>query len=252
MISRTALVTGATGKLGRSISRYLLDHDWRVVLASRSLERAQSLAEELQAENCAIPLELDLRDRVQIDDKLIALQNEAVCITHLVNNARSLDTLKVSQNGCTKAEHFLGEFELGVVAAYFLTTRLNSMTTHNLKAVVNIGSQYGIVGPSPDLLDNDFTKSPIQYGVTKAALHHMTRELAVRLAPDVRVNAIAFGGFQGRADASFVEKYASILPAARMLQDPEAGAPVEFLLDDEKSSAITGHVMVADGGWTII
>ena len=252
MTSRTALVTGATGKLGRSISQYLLNHDWRVVLASRSLERAQSLADELQAKNSAIPLELNLRDHAQIDDKLTVLANEGVCITHLVNNARSLDTLAVSQNGYTDAVHFLGEFELGVVSAYVLTTRLLSMTAHNLKAVVNIGSQYGIVGPSPDLLDNDFTKSPIQYGVTKAALHHMTRELAVRLAPDVRVNAIAFGGFQGRADATFVEKYASILPAARMLQDPEAGAPVEFLLDDEKSSAITGHVMVADGGWTII
>lgn len=252
MTSRIALVTGATGKLGRSISEYLLNNDWRVVLASRSRERAQSLAVELQAGNSAIPLELNLRDHAQIDDKLMALASEGVCITHLVNNARSLDTLAVSQNGYTDAEQFLGEFELGVVSAYFLTTRLLSLASHSLKAVVNIGSQYGIVGPSRNLLDDDFTKSPIQYGVTKAALHHMTRELAVRLAPDVRVNAIAFGGFHGRAEPNFVEKYASILPAARMLQDPEAGAPVEFLLDDKKSSSITGHVMVADGGWTII
>ena len=80
----------------------------------------------------------------------------------------------------------------------------------------------------------------------------MTKELAVRLADQhIRVNCVAFGGVSGRVDKSFESKYAQLVPSKRMLVESEVCGPIEFLLSS-RSSAINGHVMVADGGWSIM
>ena len=77
------------------------------------------------------------------------------------------------------------------------------------KNVVNIGSIYGSVVPNAKLYKNFHKESSIQYGVTKSALEHLTKELSVRLAKKfVRVNCAAFGGVEGRVNQSFKKRYA--------------------------------------------
>ena len=73
----------------------------------------------------------------------------------------------------------------------------------------------------------------------------------MRLAPRVRINCVAFGGFAGRTNNDFKERYGRMAPLGRMLTEEDAGGPVSFLLDDTASAAMTGHVLVADGGWSI-
>ena len=106
---------------------------------------------------------------------------------------------------------------------------------------MNIGSQYGSVAPNPNLYENFILESPIQYGVTKSALHHLTKELAVRLAPSIRVNSVAYGGFKVDNKKEFVDKYSKLNPGKRMLNLEEVGGPVNFLLDSNESSSINGH-----------
>ena len=121
----------------------------------------------------------------------------------------------------------------------------------HFRNVVNIGSMYGLVAPNPDLYEGSLDSSPIQYGVSKAGLHHLTRELAVRLADGkVRVNCVAFGGVEGREANDFKARYSRLTLSRRMLLESEISGPVKFLMDDS-SSAINGHVLVADGGWSI-
>ena len=122
---------------------------------------------------------------------------------------------------------------------------------HNLSGILTIGSQYGVVGPNPSLYNNDLSLSAVQYGVAKSALHHLTRELSIRLAPDIRVNCIAYGGFSGRENKSFQERYAQLTPLGRMLNEGDVGGPVAFLLDDVAAAAVTGHVLMVDGGWSV-
>jgi len=130
-------------------------------------------------------------------------------------------------------------------------TMLLAQSSKSLRSVVNVGSMYGIVPPNPSLYDDGFQSSPIQYGVAKAALHQLTKELAVRLATSgVRVNAVAFGGVEGRVSDEFKQRYANFVPSRRMLSVDEIVGPVAFLLSED-SSAVNGHVLVADGGWTV-
>ncbi len=74
-------------------------------------------------------------------------------VTHLINNARSLDALAVGADGTTASEAFLDELEIDVVQPYRLTMVLAEHPAHALRAVVNIGSQYGEVAMNPALYE---------------------------------------------------------------------------------------------------
>ncbi len=249
-MSDLVLLTGATGKFGRVLARHLVAQGWTVVVTSRDPVRVAALAEGF-AEGAVVGVAADLLAPEGVDVLVDVLAQRGLSVTHLVNNARSLSSLAVQADGLTRRQDFLAELDMNVVVPYTLATRLATDARHRLRNVVNVGSMYGMVAPNPALYEGSLARSPVQYGVSKAALHHLTRELAVRLAPKgVRVNCVAFGGVEGRVDEGFLRRYAALTPAGRMLQEPEVAGPVGFLLS-EASSAVQGHVLVADGGWSI-
>lgn len=251
-MTRTVLITGATGRLGRVMARYLAENGWSLVLTSRDAARSAPLARELRALGVGVAtVELDLLSVHSRETLADRVADAGVTVTHFVSNARSLDTLKCGVNGLAGGQAFLDELTVGVVAPYRVLMAFAQHPAHDLRAIVSIGSQYGEVAPNPALHIDSPGGSPVQYGVGKAALHHLTRELAVRLAPRVRVNCVAFGGFEGRASMAVRDRYGTMAPAGRMLAEQDAGGPVAFLLDDAASAAVTGHVLVADGGWSI-
>lgn len=251
-MNRTILLTGGTGKFGKVMLRYFTDRNWDVVVTSRDPQRLQQLlAEPRPGAGAAHGIVADHRVADSAGELAQALADRGIVVSHLINNARALGSLAVQADGTTRRQDFLEEFELDVVAPYELTLAFAKAQLHRLQAVVNIGSQYGLVAPNPALYCGSLDRSPVQYGVSKAALHHLTRELAVRLAAQgIRVNTVAFGGVEGRVDGAFLDRYAALTPARRMLTEAEIPGPVEFLLD-EASAAVNGHVLVADGGWSL-
>jgi NAD(P)-dependent dehydrogenase (short-subunit alcohol dehydrogenase family) len=251
-MSKTVLLTGATGKFGKVLLESLISQGWNVVATSRDKGRIDEIIASLPSgQDRANGIEIDLQAGDAPQFLIHELARRELVITHLVNNARSLTTLAVQSDGTTARDTFLGEFELDVVVPYELTMAFARASAHKLCAVVNIGSQYGLVAPNPALYEGSLDRSPVQYGVSKAGVHHLTRELAVRLAPQgIRVNCVAFGGVGGRVDESFLARYAQLSPSRRMLDASEIPGPVIFLLGDA-SSAVSGHVLVADGGWSL-
>jgi NAD(P)-dependent dehydrogenase (short-subunit alcohol dehydrogenase family) len=180
-----------------------------------------------------------------------AIQGSGYHVNHLVNNARSLDSLKTDSLGQTSREDFLAEYLMDVVVPYELSMGLFNAQPDQLCTITNIGSQYGVVAANPHLYDDYPKQSPIQYGVAKAALGHLTKELAVRMASKgVRVNCIAYGGVEGRVDEAFKARYAELTPSGRMLSESEILGPLDFLVQ-ESSSSVTGQTLVADGGWSV-
>jgi NAD(P)-dependent dehydrogenase (short-subunit alcohol dehydrogenase family) len=251
-MNKTLLLTGGTGKFGQVLVRHFAEHGWNVVTTSREQSRVDSLISDIAPTKGQVTgIAADLQQPGASQRLADELSARGIVITHLVNNARSIETLAVQADGTTQRDAFVGEFEMDVVVPYELSMCLARSAGHKLQAVVNIGSMYGEVAPNPALYDGTLDRSPIQYGVSKAALHHLTRELAVRLAPQhIRVNCVAYGGVEGRVDEAFLARYAQLVPSRRMLKDPEVIGPVEFLLGDA-SSAVNGHVLVADGGWSV-
>jgi NAD(P)-dependent dehydrogenase (short-subunit alcohol dehydrogenase family) len=251
-MNKVLLLSGGTGKFGQVFVRHFVNKGWKIVITSREQSRMDQMIAELgQAEHSVVGIAIDLQKSGSASSIAEELSARRIVVTHLVNNARTMSTLAIQSDGTTLRNSFVGEFEMDVVVPYELTMSLSRSADHNLKTVVNIGSMYGEVAPNPSLYNGSLDLSPIQYGVSKAGLHHLTRELAVRLAPqNIRVNCVAFGGVEGRVDENFHARYAQLVPSRRMLKEQEIVGPVDFLLD-EASSSINGHVLIADGGWSI-
>jgi len=250
-MNRTILITGATGKLGHILVKYFLDSGDRVVAVGRSLDRLKTLraAYSSEAENLYL-LPLDLMAERVGDLLLAGLAELGVEPDCLINNARNIDSLALDDQGKVSPKFFLDEFNLGVVVPYELVMALSSRDNSGLSMVVNIGSIYGVVAPNINLYSNPKLQSPIQYGVTKSALGHLTKELAVRLAKkNIRVNCIAFGGVEGRVDEEFKSRYSTLCPSGRMLNDGDVAGPVDMFLSGA-TSGVTGHTLLVDGGWT--
>jgi NAD(P)-dependent dehydrogenase (short-subunit alcohol dehydrogenase family) len=251
-MNRTLLLTGSTGKFGKVLVRHFAASGWNVVTTSREQSRLDSLLTDIgPTTGRIIGIEVDLQQPDSSQRLINELSERRIVATHLVNNARSIAALAVQTDGTTQRSTFLSEFELDVIVPYELSISLAQSASHKLESVVNIGSMYGEVAPNPALYNGRLDRSAVQYGVCKAALHHLTRELAVRLAPQlIRVNCVAYGGVEGRVDEGFMERYAQLVPSRRMLKDYEIIGPIDFLLSNA-SSSVNGHVLVADGGWSI-
>lgn len=251
-MSKIILVTGGSGKFGWSILSSMLAKGYTVVFTSRS---EQSIGQVMQAHPEArgrlIGLQADFTCSDSARNLVQRLNDQGLFPEGLVNNARSLEFLKIAENGTVSRENFMGEFSVDVVAPYELTMTLAMQFESKLSRVVNIGSQYGVVAANPALYADHLRQSPIHYSVAKAALAHLTRELAVRLADrGILVNCIAYGGVEGRVDEAFRQRYANLVPLGRMLRDDEVAGPVNYLLSDE-CSGMTGQVLSVDGGWSI-
>lgn len=249
---QSILITGGTGKLGRVFVQYFAEKGWQVVFTATNSERSVKLEKELAgAPGSVLGVTVDLTRANSARDLVDILSEKGLSPEHLVNNARSLKSLDVGVDGFTRREDFAAEFLLDVIVPYELTVALSQQENSALRTVVNIGSQYGSVATNPWLYEGDSSKTPIQYGVAKAALSHLTRELAVRLAEDdIRVNCVAYGGIEGRVDSAFKERYEQLAPMGRMLSEDDLAGPLEFLVSDQ-SGAMTGQTLMADGGWTI-
>lgn len=250
-MTTTILITGGTGKFGRQFVKHFANKGWQVVFTSTSQAKAESLIKQLAHNSRLIPLIVDFTDPQALNQLIMRLQAGGYSVNHLVNNARSQTFLQTDALGQTRREDFLAEYLLDVVVPYELSMELFNRQPKELVSITNIGSQYGIVAANPALYEDYPKQSPIQYGVAKAALVHLTKELAVRFAKaDIRVNCIAYGGVSGRVDERFVARYAQLAPSGRMLAESELIGPLDFLVS-EHCQAINGQTIQADGGWTL-
>jgi NAD(P)-dependent dehydrogenase (short-subunit alcohol dehydrogenase family) len=248
--AKTILITGATGKVGRRLVKHFLEQGLTVVATSRSAEKLAALAAESAGLRGSLAtVEADLP--ADVPGPLLECLNRRDLLPHaLVNNARDLTNLKVGADGLPGREQWSAELVLGVAVPLELTMALAAAPGSRLGAVVNIASMYGVVAANPALYDHPAQQSPIHYGTIKAALLHLTKEMAVRLAPrGIRVNAVSFGGVEGRVSEEFKARYAKLCPLGRMLREDELASAVEFLVS-AGASGMTGHNLVVDGGWS--
>jgi NAD(P)-dependent dehydrogenase (short-subunit alcohol dehydrogenase family) len=226
-LSRTILITGGSGKFGRVLVAHFLAAGDTVVTTCRSDQSRVSLQSEysgIERDRFHV-VQTDLTRANQAEELAAALRELRLAPDCLVNNAR--------------------------IVPYELTMELVEAQGSALRRIVNIGSMYGLVAANPSLYTDPVRQSPIHYGVAKAALTHLTKELAVRLAGrGIDVNCVAYGGVEGRVDEAFKARYGKLCPKGRMLREDEIAGPVAWLLSDN-CSGMTGQTLAVDGGWSV-
>lgn len=250
-MKETILITGGTGKFGRQFVKHFAAKGWQVLFTTTSQDNADSLIKEIVGDCCLMPLIVDFTKPQAVQDIINRVQDSGYTVNHLVNNARSLGFLQTDALGQTSREDLLAEYLMDVIVPYELSIGLFNTQPNELKTITNIGSQYGVVAANPALYEDYPRQSPIQYSVAKAALIHLTKELAVRFSGfNIRVNCIAYGGVRGRVDDGFEARYAKLTPSGRMLSETDLIGPLELLIS-ESCNAINGQTIQADGGWTL-
>lgn len=249
---KTLLITGGSGKVGFQLVSHFLKSGFRVVTTSRNKkrfleEKAQVLDQEHKG-NLNI-IEVDFTSKKAIETIKEFLLKKELLVNAIIHNARSLEFLKIEEDNSVSEENFAGEFFMDVIFPYRLSLEIRNIP-NDLENLVFISSMYGVVAPTPSLYKDFHSSSPINYGVSKAAQIHLTKELAVRLAPEIRVNCVSFGGIKGRTDDEFLKRYHSLNPQGKMLKEGDVVGPVEFLISGN-SKNMTGQNIVIDGGWSI-
>jgi NAD(P)-dependent dehydrogenase (short-subunit alcohol dehydrogenase family) len=252
---RTAVVTGACGYVGRSISRTLSSLGASLLLLDLAGEDGPRLARGIVADGGAATfIPVDLSSSQSISAAVAQIQQATRAVDVLVNNAAMV--------GSSVEDGYVAPFDeqsdaafglaltVNLTAPFSLTRGLLPMLQESTSAsVINIASIYGLVGPVQSLYEGTNMHQAAAYAASKGGLIQLTRYLSTTLAPQVRVNAIAPGGIERGQDGRFVERYLQRTPMGRMAKESDLEGVVAWLSGDA-SSYVTGQVVAVDGGWT--
>ena len=236
MTSRgTAVVTGAARGLGAAIARQLAADGFDLLVLDRSEEGLADVAAEVGGRH----LVLDVTD----EEGVLALAEVAPEATVLVNNAAITpfgSMLEVS------AADALQVFAVNVVGPLTAVKALAPVMERNGGgAIVNLSS----------ITARSFPVGTSTYPLSKAAVEHMTRGMAVELGPrGIRVNAVAPGTVPTEGtddhygDPDLLRRRAAVLPLERLGTPGDIADAVSFLCS-EHAQWVTGQVLAVDGGF---
>ena len=242
---KVALVTGGSQGIGMMIARGLLQAGAKVYICSRKQAACEAAAAELSGYGQCVTLVADVSARAGIDSLAAQLAAREPALHILVNNAGATWGAPLESYPDEAWDRVLG---LNVKSVFLLTQALIPMLTRAASPEdparnINIGS---INGLRPPAMEN------YAYSASKAAVHHLTRVLAQRLArKQITVNAVAPGPFPSkRMNATLQahgDEYRSQCPLGR-LGEPDDMAGISVFLSARASSYLTGQVIAVDGG----
>lgn len=245
---RTALVTGGGRGVGRMAARGLLEAGATVYIASRKADECARTAEELGHLGTIIPLQADLSTQAGCQQLAVDVRELTPRLDILVNNAGATWGAPLEDFPASAWDRVL---DLNVKSPFFLVQELieplrAAGTADDPARVINIGSIDGLRVPA---------LPTYSYSSSKAAIHQLTRVLAVELGPShVTVNAIAPGPFESRMMAATLTAeqttFERVAPLGRIGRPDDIAGAVVFLASPA-SSYVTGVVLPVDGGISI-
>lgn len=254
---RRALVTGATGGLGKVMADTLAELGADLVLVDRPGSDFQNLAEAL-TQRWGIQVQhrhCDLEQRERRVELMDWLKRSGEGLNVLINNAAFVGTSELQGWAVPFEEQTVNTWrralEVNLTAVFDLCQGLTPMLKASEGAsIINIASIYGEYGPDWSLYEGTNMSNPAAYGASKGGLIQFTRWLATTIAPRVRANAISPGGVFRSQPETFVQRYEARTPLGRMATEDDFRGVVAYLASD-LSKYVTGQNLLVDGGWGV-
>ena len=241
----TALVTGASKGIGYATARELAGLGANLLLVARDEDYLEQVRVELADEHEGIAVYAMGADLAEAEERLAVfdwIADLGVPLSLLVNNAGG----NVPKTALEYGDDYRAIFELNLFAAFEMCRLAHpQLVQHANAAIVNVGSVSGIT----------HVRTGVPYGMSKAALHQLTRNLAAEWAVDgIRVNAVAPWYIRTQrtdpalADGDYLEEVLDRTPLRRIGEPEEVAAAIAFLCLPA-ASYITGQVLGVDGGF---
>jgi 3-oxoacyl-[acyl-carrier protein] reductase len=243
LTGKTAFVTGGSGDIGGAIARALAVAGTDVAISY--VGHPQGAAATVDAVQAAgrsgLAIQLDQREPAAIEASARAVVERFGRVDILVNNAawnigipfRALDELTADVWDRVLETNLRGPYLLSRAFAPHLRA-------HGTGRIVNIASVAGLFPGG----------SSIAYASSKAGLMHLTRCLAVALAPDITVNCIAPGLVEGTRMAQRLPEQMAQMARKQAVLGRTASAQdiAEQVMTFCRAESVTGQVLVIDGG----
>lgn len=243
LAGRRALVTGATGGIGRAVAKALDEAGARVALVARNVDQLAAVHRELTNEPVAISVDLMAKGGPQssVAQALVHLGQIDILVQGHGRNITK-DALEVTEGDWDQV------LDLNLRSSFFVA---QTVGRHMIDAgirgrIINISSQMSAVG---------YYKRAA-YCASKWGMDGMTRVLAVEWAPHgITVNAVAPTFVDTEmtrpmfVDPEFLREVLGRIPLGRLATPEEVAAAVLYLASDGAAS-VTGTTLFVDGGWT--
>ena len=245
---KTAFITGASRGIGRAIALRLAAEGATVAINYKgNRQAAESVAGEIRAMGRrAEVFQGDVREDASVRSMVAAAVHAFGTLDVWVNNAGVEYEEPVEQ---IPEFHWDDTFAVNVKGLFFCSRAIAEHMLRHKSAerpgvIINIASRFGVLGDPNSL----------PYGASKAAVLNITKALAKKYAPVIRVNAVAPAFTPTDMMMHVSEDYRAAFRANTPLQRPtraeDTAAAVAFLASDD-ASFTTGATLPVDGGYTL-
>ncbi len=241
---KVALVTGGSRGIGSMIAEGFVRAGAKVYISSRKADVCSEVAEALSKIGTCVAIPANLSTEEGCRQLAAELGAAEPALDVLVNNAGATWGAPIDEYD---EQAWARVLDLNVKGVFHLTRFLLPQlraagSAQEPARVINIGSIDGLRAPMLETY---------AYSASKAAVHHLTRHLAKRLAPEITVNAVAPGPFESKMMAATLEAFGDAIVASAPLKRigrPDDMAGVALFLASRAGAYLTGAVIPVDGG----
>jgi|TARA_B110000858_G_scaffold197444_1_gene259079 NAD(P)-dependent dehydrogenase (short-subunit alcohol dehydrogenase family) len=245
---KIALITGASYGVGAATARLFAKNNYHVCLTATNIKNLNNISQELSELKFSLH-ELNLNSQKNIEDIYAEIKEQTGIINVLINNAATHKRIPAIE---IKRDDWQEILQTNLDGTFFMSQAFaKQIIAHDAKSgsIVNITSTHSIASQA----------NRSMYGISKAAINHMTRMLAVEWADhNIRVNGIAPGRMLTEApsrqktgnDKNYINNMLSKIPLNR-LATPEEVAASALFLSSKDANSITGQTLIIDGGLTL-